>query len=100
MMSILEYLEWRGVVIEDHEERIWWVGWEDAHCMGRSYDGWRDLAHAGDDERYERNADLVVEYLLYCKQVVDGVSDHYVHNVPGQSYESDVRGYQIGGSYE
>jgi hypothetical protein len=96
MMSILEYLEWRGVIVDDYEERMWWIGWEDAHCMGRSYDGWRELSSSSDG-RYEKFAALVVDYLLYCKSVVENVSNHYVYNEPGVSYEEVICGNQRGG---
>ena len=70
-MSVLEYLDVKGVRIDDHEERMWWIGWEDAHCMGRAYDGWKELR--GDD-RYEKFAALVCDYLVYCKNWSESLS--------------------------
>ena len=90
-MSVLEYLDAKGVRVDDHEERMWWIGWEDAHCMGRAYDGWKELRG---DERYEKFAALVCDYLVYCKNWSESLSDHYVHNVPGVSYEDVVVGSQ------
>jgi hypothetical protein len=97
MMSILEYLEWRGVNVDDFNDRMWWIGWEDAHCMGRSYDGWK-LLSSSNDGSYEKYAALVVDYLLYCKSVIENVSNHYVFNEPGVSYEEVIVGSQRGGA--
>lgn len=91
MMSVLEYLEHYGVHLEDMEERMWWIGWEDAHCMGRAYDGWSLLR--GDD-RYEKFASLAADYIVYCRACEKNVSDHYVMNTPGMSYEDMSFGNQ------
>ena len=98
-MSVLEYLEWLGVDVNNIDDRMWWIGWEDSFCMGRSYDGWKELSSSADG-RYERYAALVVEYISYCKKYANDISDHYVYNEPGASHVEVVVGNQRGGVYE
>lgn len=97
MMSILEFLESRGVVIDGIEDRLWWLGWEDAHIMGRVYEGWSDLSGSV----YEYYAELVCDFLDYEKRYSKSIAGHYFDNTPAWAVsERSVESGQRGGGYE
>lgn len=93
MMSILEYLESRGVDVSNHFVRMWWIGWQHAQTMNESYDGWVDL----DKEQRMAYSEIVLEYLEYCSEAERSMRNHFVENTPMAIGFTGVQGGQRNG---
>lgn len=92
-MSIVEFLESSKDVVLGADDSLWFTGWMHSHIMGTAYDGWKELSA----DRYEQFAAWVCDYIVYVKTCTKSLSDHYVNNEPGESFESSVSAGQRGG---